>query len=224
MWEFIKAGGWLMLPLILCSILALSITIERFIRLKRSNIIPKNLINEVLLRSQSGNLTVQDEQSLFKSALGKVLQKGYTHRNKHPEFVSLQMQTEASVQISQLEKNINFIGTIGSIAPLLGLLGTVLGIIQAFLAVNTGGITDPALLAEGVSKALITTAAGMIVAIPSLVAYRYFQRHVVELVVEMEQQATLYHSILFYGQSEPHKIGAESTMSQFDDLQKNITG
>lgn len=219
MLEFIKAGGWLMIPLLFCSIVALSISIERFIRLKRQNIVPKNLVNEVLLRSQSGNLTAPDEQTLFKSPLGKILQKGYTHRYKNPEFVSLQMQTEASVQISQLEKNINFLGTIGSVAPLLGLLGTVLGIIEAFLSVNSGGVTDPALLAEGVSKALITTAAGMIVAIPALIAYRYFQRVIVELVVEMEQQATLYHAILCYGQTEHDK--AQSNLT-FDDLQKQL--
>ncbi|TXI81481.1 MAG: MotA/TolQ/ExbB proton channel family protein [Crocinitomicaceae bacterium] len=205
MWEFVKAGGWLMIPLIICSILALAISIERFIRLKRDVILPKNLVNEVLLRSQSENLSMQDQQELFKSALGKILQKGYMFRFKGAEFVKIQMQTEASVQIAQLEKNINFLGTIGSIAPLLGLLGTVLGIIEAFLAVNSGGMTDPAMLANGVSKALITTAAGMIVAIPALIAYRYFQRVVVELVVELEQQATLYHVALFHD-----KLGVES--------------
>ncbi len=194
-----------MIPLIICSILALAISIERFIRLKRDVILPKNLVNEVLLRSQSENLSMQDQQELFKSALGKILQKGYMFRFKGAEFVKIQMQTEASVQIAQLEKNINFLGTIGSIAPLLGLLGTVLGIIEAFLAVNSGGMTDPAMLANGVSKALITTAAGMIVAIPALIAYRYFQRVVVELVVELEQQATLYHVALFHD-----KLGVES--------------
>ncbi|GAA5006252.1 MotA/TolQ/ExbB proton channel family protein [Acinetobacter puyangensis] len=216
MWEFIKAGGWLMLPLLACSIAALAITIERFVRLKRSRIVPKNLVNEVLLRSSSDNLSVQDQQTLFKSPLGKILQKGYMFRFKNAEFVKIQMQTEASVQISQLEKNINFLGTIGAIAPLLGLLGTVLGIIEAFLAVNSGGVTDPAMLANGVSKALITTAAGMIVAIPALVAYRYFQRVVVELVVEMEQQATLYHAILFYGKAKTLASDAGEEQLQYE--------
>lgn len=198
MWEFIKAGGWLMIPLILCSIISLAICIERMMRLKKSQIIPKNLANEILARAQSGTLNLQDQKSLFASSLGKVLQKGYMFKNKGADFAQKQMQTEASVQIASLEKNINFLGTIGSIAPLLGLLGTVLGIIQAFLAVNTGGVTDPALLAQGVSKALITTAAGMIIAIPVLMAYRYFQRVIVEYVVEMEQQATIFHAALFY--------------------------
>lgn len=198
MWEFIKAGGWLMFPLIICSVIALAISIERFVRLKRFSINPHNLVSEVLLRSEAGTLNAQDEQDLFQSPLGQVLQKGYLFRDKGALFAQTQMQTEASVQIAGLEKNINFLGTIGSIAPLLGLLGTVIGIIEAFLAVNSGGVTDPAMLANGVSQALITTAAGMIVAIPALIAYRYFQRVVVELVVEMEQQATLYHAALFY--------------------------
>lgn len=99
--------------------------------------------------------------------------------------MTLQMQSRASTQIHRLEKNLNLLGTIGNIAPLLGLLGTVLGIIQSFLAVNAGGTTDPAMLAGGISQALITTAAGMLVAIPALVAYRYYQRKVLDLAVEM---------------------------------------
>lgn len=214
MWEFIKAGGWLMVPLILCSIIALAICIERVMRLKKSQVIPKNLANEVLARAQSGTLNLQDQKTLFASSLGKVLQKGYMFKSKGADFAQKQMQTEASVQIASLEKNINFLGTIGSIAPLLGLLGTVLGIIQAFLAVNTGGVTDPALLAQGVSKALITTAAGMIIAIPVLMAYRYFQRVIVEYVVEMEQQATIFHAALFY---DAHFKIVENDEPAYDD-------
>lgn len=220
MWEFIKAGGWLMLPLVLCSIAALAISIERFIRLNKSNVVPENLVSEIILRSKSAQLTVKDQKELFKSPLGQILQKGYMFRYKNPEFTKLQMQTEASVQISELERNINFLGTIGSIAPLLGLLGTVLGIIEAFLAVNTGGVTDPAMLATGVSKALITTAAGMIVAIPALIAYRYFQRVVVECVVIMEQSATGYHAALFYDKDASfEEIGESSEASSTTEAQ-----
>ena len=214
MWEFIKAGGWLMLPLFLCSIAALTISIERFIRLKKSLVAPEHLVQELLILEKNGGLTAQDEKKLFVSPLGQVLQKAYVYRNKNAEFAQSQMQTEASVQITHLEKNINFLGTIGAIAPLLGLLGTVLGIIEAFLAVNTGGVADPAMLATGVSKALITTAAGMIVAIPALIAYRYFQRVVVELVVKMEQSATLYHAGLFHDKlSTQHVASHQATLS-----------
>ncbi|KAA8735650.1 MotA/TolQ/ExbB proton channel family protein [Acinetobacter qingfengensis] len=201
MWEFIKAGGWLMLPLVLCSIAALAIIIERFLRLKRIWVAPTQLCQQAILKLHSHQFNSDYEQQLSKISLGQILLKGYQFRQENPEFVKAQMQAEAAIQINQLEKNINFLGTIGSIAPLLGLLGTVLGIIEAFLAVNAGGITDPAMLANGVSKALITTAAGMIVAIPALIFYRYFQRLIVEYVVEMEQQATIFHAALFYDKS-----------------------
>ena len=110
--------------------------------------------------------------------------------------MTLQMQNRASTLIHRLEKNLNLLGTIGNIAPLLGLLGTVLGIIESFLAVNVGGNTDPALLAAGISKALMTTAAGMVVAIPALVACRHYQRKVADLAVEMEEQSGLLLHIM----------------------------
>lgn len=103
----------------------------------------------------------------------------------------MHMQNRASVQVHQLEKNINMLGTIGAIAPLLGLLGTVLGIISSFLAITDGAMQDPTMLAAGVSQALITTAAGMIVAIPALVAYRYFQRRIIDINAQFETQAGL---------------------------------
>jgi biopolymer transport protein ExbB len=198
MWEFIKAGGWLMLPLLLCSIAALAIVLERWVRLRRRVVIPSNLCEQTLLKLRSGQLTAEDRLALKDSSLGYIFLTAYQYRHQQSEFVKAQMQAEATMQISALEKNINFLGTIGSIAPLLGLLGTVLGIIEAFLAVNAGGVSDPAMLASGVSKALITTAAGMMVAIPALVFYRYFQRLIVEYVAEMEQQATIFHAALFY--------------------------
>ena len=105
--------------------------------------------------------------------------------------MTMHMQNRASVQVHQLEKNINMLGTIGAIAPLLGLLGTVLGIISSFLAITDGAMQDPTMLAAGVSQALITTAAGMIVAIPALVAYRYFQRRIIDINAQFETQAGL---------------------------------
>lgn len=107
------------------------------------------------------------------------------------------MQNRASVQIHALEKNINMLGTIGAIAPLLGLLGTVLGIISSFLAISDVTMQDPTMLAAGVSQALITTAAGMIVAIPALVGYRYFQRRIVDINAEFETQAGLMMQELY---------------------------
>ena len=117
------------------------------------------------------------------------------------------MEATASQEIGYLEKNINFLGTLSAVAPLLGLLGTVLGIIESFLVIDVGA-SNPTLMIPGISKALITTAAGMLIAIPALFAYRYFQRLVQEYTAELEQQATLFHAGLFH-QSQPHQLDAD---------------
>ena len=126
-----------------------------------------------------------------KTPLGDILATGLLYRQYGLDSMTMHMQNRASVQVHQLEKNINMLGTIGAIAPLLGLLGTVLGIISSFLAITDGAMQDPTMLAAGVSQALITTAAGMIVAIPALVAYRYFQRRIIDINAQFETQAGL---------------------------------
>lgn len=197
MWELVKAGGWLMLPLVLCSIFTVAISIERFIRLKKSIILPDAILLKV---GQSTDTVVQQiKQSaiLKNSPLGRIFLAGYQSRSKSPEYVRAQMEATASQEIGYLEKNINFLGTLSAVAPLLGLLGTVLGIIESFLVIDLGTNSNPTLMIPGISKALITTAAGMLIAIPALFAYRYFQRLVQEFVSELEQQATLFHAGLF---------------------------
>ena len=123
--------------------------------------------------------------------MGDVLATGLMYRQYGLESMTMHMQNRASVQIHALEKNINMLGTIGAITPLLGLLGTVLGIISSFLAITDGAMQDPTMLAAGVSQALITTAGGMFVAIPALVAYRFFQRRIVDINAQFETQAGL---------------------------------
>ena len=113
------------------------------------------------------------------------------------------MEAAASQEISFLEKNINFLGTLSAIAPLLGLLGTVLGIIESFLVIDVGSAGNASMMMPGISKALITTAVGMLIAIPAMIAYRYFQRVVHEYIAELEQQSTLFHAALFYKKA-PH--------------------
>lgn len=117
----------------------------------------------------------------------------------------MHMENRASVQIHKLEKNINMLGTIGAVAPLLGLLGTVLGIITSFLAVTDGSMQDPAMLAGGVSQALITTAGGMFVAIPAVIAYRYFQRRIVDINAHFEREAGLLVQNLLDNQLISHR-------------------
>lgn len=201
MWELVKAGGWLMLPLILSSIFTVAITIERYIRLKRSQVLPRDLfVNASNAETVISNL--QQEQAK-KSPLGRILLAGYEHKEQGEQFARAQMEAAASQEISFLEKNINFLGTLSAIAPLLGLLGTVLGIIESFLVIDVGSAGNASMMMPGISKALITTAVGMLIAIPAMIAYRYFQRVVHEYAAELEQQSTLFHAALFY-KKVPH--------------------
>ena len=201
MWELVKAGGWLMLPLVLCSIFTVAISLERFIRLKKSTILPKDLL---LTPSQSiqSILPKLKQSDLQTTTLGRILEVGYQSKTQGEQFARAQMEATASQEIGYLEKNINFLGTLSAVAPLLGLLGTVLGIIESFLVIDIGNSSNPTLMIPGISKALITTAAGMFIAIPALFAYRYFQRLVQEYVAELEQQSTLFHAALFYKKTE----------------------
>lgn len=193
MWELVKAGGWLMLPIVLCSVVATIIIIERAKTLRFGEIAPMHLREQLISRlREQGDIERSQLLNLKeKTPLGDILATGLLNRRHGVSSMTLHMQNRASVQISRLEKNINMLGTIGAIAPLLGLLGTVLGIISSFLAITDGAMQDPTLLAAGVSQALITTAAGMVVAIPSLVAYRFFQRRIVDINTRLETEAGL---------------------------------
>lgn len=198
MWELVKAGGWLMIPLIICSIFTVAITIERFIRLKRSMVLPNDLMMNANASIKDVVQQLKQSPALQQSTLGRVLDVGYASKAQSEQYARAQMEVTASQEIGYLEKNINFLGTLSAVAPLLGLLGTVIGIIEAFLMIDIGTNSDPVLMMPGISKALITTAAGMLIAVPALFAHRYFQRLVQEYVAELEQQSTLFHAALFY--------------------------
>ena len=193
MWELVKAGGWLMTPIVVCSILALVIIIERSHTIQFNKVAPSRLREQLITRlRENGDIgRTQLMNVKEKTPLGDILATGLLYRQYGLDSMTMHMQNRASVQVHQLEKNINMLGTIGAIAPLLGLLGTVLGIISSFLAITDGAMQDPTMLAAGVSQALITTAAGMIVAIPALVAYRYFQRRIIDINAQFETQAGL---------------------------------
>lgn len=222
MWELVKAGGWLMFPLLLCSLCTLVISIERFIRLKKPLVTPDNL-----LLNQGKDVTdvlklLLNQPMLQATALGKVLLAGYHAAQKdrsHGENTRAQMEVAASQQIIVLEKNINFLGTLSAVAPLLGLLGTVVGIIESFLIIDVAN-SDPGAMIPGISKALITTAVGMIIAIPALFAYRYFQRLVNEYVAVLEQQATLFHAAVFYQKTSN---SGSNTSGEYADRHENVS-
>lgn len=213
MWELVKAGGWLMLPLILCSVFTVAISIERLLRLKRGLILPKALLLQQ--RDSVDRIVVELKASTFlqNTSLGRIFAAGFHARSHSEQYARAQMEVSASQEISYLERNINFIGTLSAVAPLLGLLGTVLGIIESFLTIDLGNTSNPSMMIPGISKALITTAAGMLIAVPALFAYRYLQRLVQEYVLELEQQATLFHAALFYRT-------APSTVDMIDDMQQ----
>ncbi|AME00590.1 biopolymer transporter ExbB [Moraxella osloensis] len=193
MWELVKAGGWLMWPIVLCSILMLIIIIERAIKLKASTVIPAHLREQLMQRLiEQGDIDRESLENVkLNSPLGDILASGLMNRQHGIDSMTMHMENRASIAIHQLEKHINMLGTIGAIAPLLGLLGTVLGIISSFLAITEGAMQDPTMLAAGVSQALITTAGGMLVAIPAVMAYRIFQRRIIDINAAFEQEAGL---------------------------------
>lgn len=190
MFELVTAGGWLMAPIIACSIIAFAIIAERLWTLRIKRVIPSELTAQVWEWAKEKKLDVERMQTLRASSpLGRILAAGLTNRNATREIMKESIEDTGRHVVHELERYINTLGTIAAISPLLGLLGTVIGMIKVFSAITTQGVGNPAALAGGISEALITTAAGMAVAIPTLMAYRYFRGKVTLLVIRMEQQA-----------------------------------
>ena len=184
------AGGIVMVPLIACSVIALAIVIERLWSLQRRRITPDNLVAQVWQWAHAGVLDEKRIQSLRAgSPLGRVLAAGLVNRDRDRVIMKESIEEVGRHVVFELGRYLNMLGTIASISPLLGLLGTVFGMIRIFSAVTQQGVSDPSILAGGIAEALITTAAGLIVAIPTLMAYRYFLRRVEGFVVAMELEA-----------------------------------
>ena len=190
MWELVKAGGWMMLPIILCSIAAAGIIAERLWTLRPSRITPPNLLGQVWKWIKDKKLNNQKLKELrANSPLGQILAAGLANSKHGREIMKECIEEAAARVIHDLERYLNAMGTMAGIAPLLGLLGTVLGMIEIFSSFMGAGMANAPILAAGISKALITTAAGLMVAIPALFFHRYLQRRIDELVVGMEQEA-----------------------------------
>lgn len=190
MLELIKAGGWVMWPILLCSVIALAIIVERFWSLQRKRTAPRNLVNQIWQWARDGQLDARRVQELRRnSPLGRILAAGLVNRRHDREVMKESIEEVGRHVAHELERFLNTLGTIASISPLLGLLGTVLGMIKVFTVITTQGVGDASVLASGIAEALVTTAAGLMVAIPSLLFYRYFRGRVDELVVTMEQEA-----------------------------------
>ena len=180
----------MMLPILICSVVALAIVVERFWTLRPSKLAPPDTLSQVQTMIRRGQLNAANLQRLSESSpLGLILATGLSNAKHGREIMKESIQESATGVIHQLEKFLSTLGSVAAIAPLLGLLGTVVGMIDVFAAIMAHGTGDAAQLAGGISQALLTTAAGLIVAIPAIFFHRFFVRRVEEITVELEQNA-----------------------------------
>lgn len=190
MLELMIAGGWLMWPIAACSVVATAIVIERAWSLRRRRIIPPGLLPRIWQLHRQGELTAEQITDIRTgSPLGRILAAALVNRDHSREVMKESITETGRLVVADLERFLNALGTIASIAPLLGLLGTVFGMIEIFSVIKQAGNGNVGLLAGGISVALITTAAGLCVAIPALMFHRHFEGRVDALAIEMEEQA-----------------------------------
>ena len=188
MWEIIQKGGVVMYPILLCSVLSLAIFLERLWSLREGRIIPKSFIKEVeeFIRMKKFNEAIA-LCSTSNSSIARIIYAGLKKAGKSKDEIKEAVNEQGKQEAMELERFLTTLGTIAGVSPLLGLLGTVTGMIKTFnvLAISKQ-LGDPGMLSAGISEALITTAAGLIVAIPSFIFYKYFTSKVDKLVVKME--------------------------------------
>jgi biopolymer transport protein ExbB len=190
MFELIKSGGWTMVPIVFLGIVALAIIVERFWTLRRKEVLPPGLGAEVRDWARGRELDPKHVDILRKnSPLGELLATALDMRHKPREIMKERVEDVGRHVVHQLERFLNTLGTIAGVAPLLGLLGTVFGIIAMFLKILKTGLGDANQLAGGIGEALVSTAAGLCLAIPALMFHRYFRGLVNEYVIDMEKQA-----------------------------------
>ena len=196
MWEIIEAAGWPVWLLIITSVYGLAIILERAWSLRSSSIAPKNLSKEVFSMIQQGTIKKQslDEISL-SSPLGEILATAIRNQSSSLEVLKDAIDEVGENVAFKLEKNINSLGTISTVAPLLGLFGTIVGMVELFSSFTSSG-HDVAVFARGISVALYNTAGGIVVAVPAMIAYRYYRSKVDHLLNDMEQQALRLVEIL----------------------------
>lgn len=212
MLDIILAGGWLMLPIVVSSIVALGIVFERYYVLQNKRVAPAETAELAEKWAVAGKV---DDEKLIDlqqdSPLGRVLAAGLANSDCSREVMKDAIEEVGRVEAHNLGRYLNALGTIAAITPLLGLLGTVVGMISVFTTITTSGVGNPTSLAGGISQALMTTAAGLVVAIPALIFSRYFQRRVTDLVVEMEQGALRLVEIMSNGRRAPRLTATQST-------------
>ena len=192
--DYIYQGGWFMLPLLICSILLISIVIERFWFLQKRLVVPNGVLNNFVRLVKTEKISITQQESFSTtSSLGALLVVAYKYRDKPRMSLEEKISEKAADIKLDLERNLNMLGIIASISPLLGLLGTVVGMITVFANINLLGTSSNAdFLASGISEALITTAFGLIVAVPGLVFYRMFQHKVDKLMINLQSQTSTF--------------------------------
>lgn len=191
MLEIIIAAGWPIYPLIFASVLAIAIIVERLWSLRVEIIAPSGLLDEVKNWIRQGNIDKQACDRLRNVSLsGEIFASALSNAASSREIIRESIEETGRAVAHKLEKNLTTLGTIATVSPLLGLLGTVIGMVELFGAFNAAGSGhDVAQFAKGISVALYNTAAGIVVAVPAMIFYRYFRGKVDALVVEIEQQA-----------------------------------
>jgi biopolymer transport protein ExbB len=196
--ELIKAGGWPMIPLLLLTVATLAIVIERFWSLRRERVLPPGLGEEVRAWVARGKpLEPAHIESLrATSPLGALLAAELDVRHRGREVVRERVEDVGRHLVHRMERFLNALGTIAAAGPLLGLFGTVVGMIQMFLGILDHGIGDASQLAGGIGKALVCTATGMVVAIPALAFHRYFRGRIASYIVDMEHEAMRLQDVL----------------------------
>ena len=195
MLEFLQSGGWLMVPLVLASVVAMGICIERAWSLQTQRVAPSDLLANIVRAIEDG-AEASTRSLCASSALGRILLAGLDNAKRGRAAMREAMEDAAGGVVHDLERYLTALGTIASISPLLGLLGTVVGMIRVFSALVQDGASEVGVLAGGISEALVTTAAGLTVAIPALMFHRYLLRKVDDLTVAMEHQAARFVDLL----------------------------
>lgn len=213
MLEILMAGGWGMIPILICSAIGLAIVLERFWTLRRDAVLPPGLGEQVRSWAHSQQLNPTHIQALREnSPLGELLASALEVRDRPRADIRERIEDTGRYVIHKLERYLTTLGTIALIGPLLGLLGTVFGLITMFLAVMVSGVGDPMKMAGGIGEALVCTASGLVIAIPAYALHRYFRGRVRGYVVEMERQATALLDELSF--SRPVPVDARVTGAQ----------
>jgi biopolymer transport protein ExbB len=195
-WEIIQAAGWPIWPLILTSIIGVAIILERFWSLRKSQIIPEGLIVEIKTMIKQNNLDNNKVNILKNSSpLGDLLAVAIAKRKDSVEVIKSALDERAGIIVHNLERYLGVLVTIATVAPLLGLFGTIIGMVELFSSFTSSG-HDVAVFARGISIALYNTAGGIVVAVPAMIAYRFFRSKIDNYLNEMEHYAIQIVEIL----------------------------